>query len=272
MRLLNFIVVFLCAGISFLCPLLAQENLSQVKQVEGKAEPVLVDPLEKIAGLTNSVVVMELYTSQACVFCPKADTFMQQFALAPNVISFSCHVDYFDVKTGSLSIPACSKRQEFYESILKEGPKFTPQMMINGTHSLVGYRHADVWKKLDLASATPVKMLNIVSSGKQGVFEVNMPEFIHGEYNISLIEYVSEKSVKVAEGANRGKTIKYVHVVKAITDMGAWNGEEKVFPFTQSALSAGQGFAVLAQDLKTGKIVAAAQYKNPADTQVNATP
>lgn len=261
-----FILVLAYVLISFFmnCSALAQENLSQAQPNEDNIESLRVDPLQKIAEFKDFVVVMELYSSQACVFCPKADAFMQQFTTAANVISFSCHVDYFDVKVGALSIPACSKRQEFYESVLREGPKFTPQMMINGIHSVVGYRHADVWKKLDLSLAQPpVSALQIVMTKVDGEYEMILPEVQHGEYSISLIEYNKEIKIKVAEGGNRGKNITYFNVVRSITEIGSWVGEKKIVSFDVKTPQEPSGFAIIVQNLKSGKIVAAGKYAFP---------
>lgn len=254
--LLTFLVIF---ALNY--SVYAQVEEEQTLNVQKVEQLVSVDPLEKIANLKDFVVVMELFTSQACVFCPKADVFMKKFINEQNIVSFSCHIDYFDVKVGSLSISECSKRQEFYEAVLKEGPKFTPQMMLNGLQSVVGYRHAEVWKNLDLIADDPAKVIQILMLKPEGVFEVNFPEFQQGEYEIYSIEYKSEMKVKVSEGGNRGKDITYYNVVRKITDIGSWKGEQKIVPLTVEIPQDPSGFAIIAQDLVSGKIVAAGKYE-----------
>lgn len=228
-----------------------------------QAAATLENPLDKIAALQNSFVVMELYTSQACVFCPKADAFIKDFITLDHVIALSCHVDYFDVKVGSLSLPECGKRQEMFESSLRQGPKFTPQLIINGEKSAVGYRQADVWRILDEAIATPVKAGTILPAQEKDGFDLTLPEVEAKNLDIKLLTFDRVKTVKVVDGGNKGKSMTYYNVVSSITNLGKWGGEAKNIDFSAVNTPERAGLVVFGQDSVSGKIFAAAQYNFP---------
>ena len=82
-----FLVLF-----SGLC--LAQTNVPAV--------PPLAVEQEQLQDLApKGPTVIELFSSQACMFCPKADALLDVLALKDNVIALACHVDYFDLREGS---------------------------------------------------------------------------------------------------------------------------------------------------------------------------
>ena len=62
-----------------------------------KALPVPAVEQEQIPRLGKAPVVVELFSSQACVFCPRADRLFADLLKQDNVIGLACHVDYFDV-------------------------------------------------------------------------------------------------------------------------------------------------------------------------------
>lgn len=226
-----------------------------------------------VEGLATGPVVVELFSSQACSFCPKADALLGALANSPDVIALSCHVDYFDVKTGSLSHPFCSARQIEYESTLRAGPKYTPQMVINGQYDVVGYRRADVltairraWKERVLATPD----LQITDKGE---FLLSLaalgerPEAAEA-YQILLLVFDAPHTVTVAEGANAGKSIVYTNVVRHVGLLGPWDGGAKSLRFDPKMTEGALGFAVLVRRSADGQIMAAAQYTKPAPAPV----
>lgn len=213
----------------------------------------------------NNLVVVELFSSQACVFCPKADALLGELTAAPGVLALSCHVDYFDVKTGSLSHPFCSGRQVSYESTLRAGPKYTPQMVIDGRYDAVGYRRQDVLTAITRARKTqPLLELSIEQDG-QG-FKLNLPDAQNAaqtSYKIYLLNFDRPHVVSVAEGGNKGKSLTYYNIVSNVGVLGDWTGETQTLRFDPKMKEGMAGFAVLINDQKTGYIVGASRYLLP---------
>lgn len=222
-----------------------------------------------VEGLATGPVVVELFTSQACSFCPKADALLGALANSPGVIALSCHVDYFDVKTGSLSHPFCGVRQVEYESTLRAGPKYTPQMVINGQYDVVGYRRADVLTTIRRARKERALVTPDLQITDKGEFLLSLPALEENEgsaeaYEIIIVAYDTPHTVTVAEGANAGKSIVYTNVVRNVGLLGPWDGQVKSLRFDPKMSEGSQGFAVLARRTADGQIVAAAQYTKPA--------
>lgn len=244
-----------------------QEEKSETAAV---SVPPAVVPAQNVveagSGGDSGPVVVELFSSQACVFCPKADALLGELAQQENLIALDCHVDYFDVKTGALSIPFCSSRHAFYEGVLRAGPKYTPQMVIDGRYDAVGYRRADVLRVLEKAAQDKilaVRIAPVADSG--GLFELSLPLLAarptdDGGLKIWLLVFDKPHDVKVAEGGNSGKEMVYAHIVSNAGMLGNWDGTTKTMRFDPKAGVESAGFSVLAQDMKTGRILAAGQY------------
>ncbi len=256
-----------------LTPPAAAAGVAEAPAPSGSGDPSQT-PVE---GLATGPVVVELFTSQACSFCPKADALLGALANSPDVIALSCHVDYFDVKTGSLSHPFCSARQVEYESTLRAGPKYTPQMVINGQYDVVGYRRADVLTTIrrarkERALATPD--LQITDKGEFLLSLAALGEKAGDAeaYEIIIVAFDKPHTVTVAEGANAGKSIVYTNVVRNVGLLGAWDGQARTLRFDPKMGEGSLGFAVLVRRTADGQIVAAAQYTKPAPVTAPAIP
>ncbi|MCB1782821.1 MAG: DUF1223 domain-containing protein [Alphaproteobacteria bacterium] len=230
-------------------------------------EPVESLALPPLPQGENGPVVVELFSSQACVFCPKADAFLGELAQQPALIALDCHVSYFDVKVGALSLPFCSSRQSLYEGTLRAGPKYTPQMVINGRYDAIGYRKEAVLRALEKASQDRLQRLKIEKEPSSGLFDLSFPalegEEPAKELKIWLLVFDLPHNIKVAEGGNSGKNIIYTNIVSNAGFLGTWDGNQKSLRFDAKLQDNSAGFAVLAQDETTGKIYATGQYKVP---------
>ncbi len=210
---------------------------------------------------SHNLVVVELFSSQACVFCPKADALLGELTKAADVLALSCHVDYFDVKTGSLSHPFCSGRQVSYESTLRAGPKYTPQMVIDGRYDAVGYRRQDVLTAIARARKTQPLLEPSILRDDQS-FTLSLPETqkAGSSYKIYLLNFDRPHVISVAEGGNKGKSLTYYNIISDVGLLGDWTGEAKTLRFDPKMKEDVAGFAVLVNDQKTGYVVGAAQY------------
>ena len=88
----------------------------------------------------KSVVVVELFTSQGCSACPPADAVLQDLAEKPHVLALAFHVDYWDYIgwKDTFAQPVFTQRQKTYAKRLGRKHVYTPQMIINGHHDVVG--------------------------------------------------------------------------------------------------------------------------------------
>lgn len=206
-------------------------------------------------------VVVELFSSQACSFCPEADKMMEDIAAMDNVIALSCHVDYFDVKIGALSKPFCTDRQTEYVGLFGGGTHYTPQMVVNGHMDVVGYKAEKISAALIKGRSDRMAGISIQPKA-EGVYEAQLPaiEITDREIKLWLATIDKPHKLTVASGANKGKKMVYTNIVDTLSEQGAWDGTEKHFAVSPQLTDGQAGFAIIAQDMTSGNIIAAGQF------------
>ena len=164
-------------NLTLMIALLMGMSVRAYAQNEMPVAAVPVTPVEsEVAAAGQEFTVLELFSSQACVFCPKADELFAALITVPNIIGLSCHVDYFDVRVGSLSKPFCTARQSWYMQALGAGPNYTPQMIINGAHDVIGYKLDDVSLEIKKAQKNPPLRMDVVKAEGANNYKLSWKE------------------------------------------------------------------------------------------------
>lgn len=222
--------------------------------------PVEVESAELAPLDPKGLVVAELFSSQACVFCPKADEYLNELSEKENVIALACHVDYYDVQQGSLAQPFCTQRQNQYSKTLRSGPKFTPQMVLNGSVDAVGHKREKVSKALFKVASEEIKKIG-VKPLDNGKYRLDMPGLETGQYAIWVALVEKPLKRKIAQGKNRGQEVIYKNIVSSLESPMIWPGNEGPLDLSVSLSESQIRIAVFAQDQLNGHIVAAGQYR-----------
>lgn len=227
--------------------------------------PVAEEPLKEVAAASGPIVI-ELFSSQACIFCPGADRLFADLAAQENVIGIACHIDYFDVREGALSKPFCTARQGWYQKILHGGPHYTPQMVIQGTIDVVGYKLEDVYAGMKEAAGAGAGTVpfQIFPGAKPNEYRVALPDdFAMREPGavLWLMTMDAPHDIAIAEGRNRGRRAVYVNIVSDMKEIGPWPPGQQGTVIEAPFAPGQESFAVLLQDSATGKIIAAGKFK-----------
>src|SRR6185436_9325812 len=123
-------------------------------------------------------VVLELYTSQGCAPCPRANRLVGVFSHEPGVLALTFPVGIWDYLgwRDTLARPAYSDRQQAYSTGLRIRGRFTPQLVFNGARQVSGSdwdsvrvsiaanargAGADIW----LVAFDPGPVIAVVGSG-----------------------------------------------------------------------------------------------------------
>lgn len=224
--------------------------------------PVQEVEAEQIPVLGKAPVLIELFSSQACVFCPRADRLFADLLKQDNVIGLACHVDYFDVTEGSLARPFCTQRQNFYMQALAAGPNYTPQIVINGERDVIGYKFDKVISTLQAANYSEIKLLPLAETDARGTWKVTLPlEEIavpKDRLKLWLALYDNPHDLTIAEGRNKGRKAAYYNIVSALGSTDEINPEVFVTPPMESGHA---GFVLMLQDMETGRIYGVARHK-----------
>ncbi len=216
-----------------------------------------------LAGPSDAAVnypgtVLELFTSQGCSSCPRANKFTRDLAATDdNILTLSYSVDYWDYLgwKDTFGKPEFSARQRAYGQQFM-GQVYTPQLVINGA------KHKSRYTKRQVRSQTlPVSQNNIQISpnGDRLDLRVGGKDFPSGT-EIMLVTYkVGEQAVPVKRGENHGRTIKLVNVVKNCKPLSGWT-KSKGLTAQLDMPAQGEAFAVLVQASHGGPILSAATY------------
>jgi len=208
-----------------------------------------------------SPVVVELFTSQGCSSCPPADAFLGELAEQPGVIALSMHVDYWDYIgwADPFADPKMTERQRDYSRALSSRYVYTPQMVIDGQHDVVGSHKDDVRGRIEEAAAQkkPLELRFLPEDGGKVVIPAgHAPD---GGAPIWLAVYDDAHETEILRGENRGKTLRYSHVVRELEQIGTWNGAAMEIPLDLPAAAqrGRDGCAIIVQAGRGGPVLGA---------------
>jgi hypothetical protein len=206
-----------------------------------------------IAGQTPAVV--ELFTSQGCSSCPPANENLLRLSNDPAVLALSFSVTYWDY-LGWKDIfgkKEFTDRQVTYEPALGQSGPFTPQMVINGRQSTVGYDLAEI--RRIIASEPALSGPHIALSGNIAV--IDAAGAVVAPADVWLVRYDQGiVQVPVARGENAGETLPHAHVVRGLQHLGSWDGKKVTLPIP--AANGGLKTAIIVQEPDGGRILNAA--------------
>ena len=216
-------------------------------------------------------VVVELFTSQACSSCPPADALLAELAERPDVIALALHVDYWDYLgwRDMFGSPANTRRQRDYAEGASSRIVFTPQMVIDGSVSVVGSRREDVLDEIALAAThrKPARVA-IRRDGAWLDISVDVSEENKLEEVLEVAMFVLEPpaTVRPTRGENAGRRMLYLNAVRDWHVLGEWRGAPAQWraPAPQDA----EAVAVIAQMAVGRAIVGAATLVLHADADL----
>lgn len=238
----------------------------------------------------SSQVVLELYTSQGCAACPPADAMMAELAMREDVIALALHVDYWDYIGWAdvFADPEHAERQKRYARRHGHSTIYTPQVVINGSEIVEGFRVMQVMEsivaqrartaRITLTLERPVEdVLEIsataledmepplllssrgVAHAAPGVLGALAPEAERPGLSLQLVRYMPTAHVEILAGENAGRQAQYYNIVTSWQTIGSWDMRA---PLQMSVQIEGtEPAVVILQEAGQGEIVAAARLR-----------
>ncbi|WP_298847553.1 thioredoxin family protein [uncultured Ruegeria sp.] len=215
------------------------------------------------AAAEEDPVVIELFTSQGCSSCPPADRIMHDLASRDDVIGLALHVDYWDYIgwKDEYADPDHTLRQRAYAREAGRSMIYTPQMVINGQHDVVGAKSRELDRLIEAHSkAAPEASVTAIRTADEVTVDVTPVELPEDEtYDVRIVQYSPMRHASIRRGELAGHELDYANVVETWQIAGQWDG---IAPQTFSAqLSSDLPAVVLVQRADHGPIVAAARVK-----------
>lgn len=198
--------------------------------------------------------VVELYQSQGCSSCPPALKNIAAIADRPGVLALTFAVTYWDQLgwKDSFASPAYTQRQWDYAKGLHHNSVWTPQVIVDGRHDVVGARAGDIDALLAGAARLHAPALTLAAASV-AIGAATAPA---SGAEVWLVRY-DPRTIQVAikAGENGGRTLGHRNVVRQLVRLGRWTGPATTLPF--AAAPAGLATAVLVQLPQGGPIIAA---------------
>lgn len=210
-------------------------------------------------------VVLELFTSHGCSYCPAADANLKELAREnPDIIALSYHVDYWNRRwVDPFSLTESTSRQKSYNSNLGSNKIYTPQIVINGSEIV---RQATSKASIETAIKENQKSfaLNITltpnnQNGLVAKIKSNNLAKIK-EFDLWEIKFKPYAKTTINSGSNSGLVIENINNVTAIKLIKVVNN----FIFSEQITldnSTNESIVILAQEKNQGKILGATIYK-----------
>jgi len=211
---------------------------------------------------TNDAVVVELFTSQGCSSCPPADAFLGTLTADPRLLALSLHVDYWDYLgwKDKFATAKFTARQKDYAHHARDKMVYTPQMIVQGEHRMVGSRTGEVQAAIvaELAQARPTRVL-LVRTGDILSIRAEPVAGERGPIRVQLVRFSPAENVTIERGENAGKTITYHNVVRSWQVLGKWDGTTQLN--METAVTGSTPLAIILQTDGPAEILAAAALR-----------
>jgi hypothetical protein len=185
-------------------------------------------------------------------------TFLHKLAARDDVIALALHVDYWDYIFDDLFGKAAhTKRQYGYAAAGGRDMVYTPQMIINGQHDVVGNRPKDVNAVIDRHLATTSAVaLTLTHEDGQMTISATADDGFDTPLIVQVARYIPEQIVSIDHGENAGNTYSYINIVTEMTELGRWDPAQPLS--MKMRVADGAHLAVILQRSGLGRVEAAA--------------
>ena len=211
-----------------------------------------------IAAAGTERAVAELFTSQGCSSCPPADAVAGRLRADPAVLVLSFHVNYWDGLgwKDPFASQAATDRQYAYARTLGERSVFTPQVIVNGTQSLVGSQEGQIHRAI-AAGQIRLPVTVDLSRGSDGSIALTL----HGaatHAELWEVRYIRKSATRIHGGENGGRVLETYNDVTRIRRLGAFSPGVSSLPALKLPED---GLAVIVQAAGMGRILGADAYE-----------
>jgi len=188
------------------------------------------------------LIVVELFTSQACSSCPPADALLRDLARRPDVVALGFHVTYWNGPgwRDPFASDAATERQKAYGRRFNGGQVYTPEIVVDGADDMVGSDRGAVLGALAKPRESAAAPVAFSSDGSSVTIGKGA-----GRGAVTLIRFLAQRTTDVAGGENAGKRLLDANAVRTIEPLGNWDGSPLTLPIKPPAT--GEGVAVLVQ-------------------------
>jgi hypothetical protein len=212
-------------------------------------------------------VLVELFTSQGCGACAKANTLVAEAGRGNDVLILTYNVDYWDYLgwRDTFAKPEFANRQRAYAAAIGKRALTTPQIVVQGAKGAEQVEPDTLTRLLAKPTIAPAARLRgeLTASGAHRISITANPQA--GDSEVWLAEFEpGAVFVDVAKGENAGQRVPHYNVVRRLQRVGAWRGEATQWTVPRCA----KACALIVQSRK-GPVLAAWRFETVRLTAQN---
>lgn len=206
-------------------------------------------------------MVVELFTSQGCTQCPRANRLLGMFAREDGVLALTFPVGIWDYLgwRDTYAQPEFGDRQRAYSRAMRVRGRFTPQLVINGARQISASdwdqarANYEAQQAAGWPAAAPDLSIARLRNGRVRITLGASPAV--READVWLAAYdPGPLTVMVTGGLNRDRTITHYNLVRRLERLDSWNGRSVWYERARCTPQC----AVIVQAPNGGPILAAA--------------
>jgi hypothetical protein len=183
--------------------------------------PLAAEPITISSGNQQTAVV-ELFTSEGCSSCPRADRWLSKLVTSPQqdlaVLALAFHVDYWDYLgwKDRFSSAEYTKRQRLLGANNLQRTIYTPEFFVNGMEARGSGNILDKIRLANQKSAPLALRLTVSRDKSELVMALQTPaeRDTIGQIHHRYLVYENNLSSEVARGENSGETLHHQQVVR----------------------------------------------------------
>ena len=180
------------------------------------SQPIVVSSGER------QTAVVELYTSEGCSSCPRADRWLSQLVTTPrddlDLLALAFHVDYWDYLgwKDRFSSADYTRRQRMLGANNQQRTIYTPEFFVNGMEARGASNVLEKIQQANQQTAPLDLQLTVSRDNTELVVELHSPaeRGTIGQIHHRYLVYENNLSTDVKRGENSGKVLHHQQVVR----------------------------------------------------------
>lgn len=189
--------------------------------------------------------VLEMFTSNVCPTCPKANKDLIAMERIPGRLTLSYHVNIYGNRkiNDPFILEEANARQRGYNHIKQTNMRFTPHMVLNGEHHMNGASTFQTAWNLLRHEKDNLPNVSATLTDKDGFYTLSFEESkVSGPKDLWAIHYLKEDKASTKH-----------HSVTKAYKIGLWHGEKVLFVIPTPESEA-ESLAILVQEPDYGPI------------------
>jgi hypothetical protein len=210
-------------------------------------------------------ILVELYTSQGCDTCRRANALLGALAAEPDILALTFSVDYWDYLgwRDTFALSDFSTRQRRYWRSLRSRALYTPEFVVNGAADVNGANETRVRETLAAFRAAPLRRgprVVIERTGTDIIAHIARAPHQGDPADIWGVAFDPGPIWEtVRTGDNAGHRVPHYNLVRNLSRLGQWSGEPARFEYGYCRRQC----AIIVQARLGGPVLAAARTEPP---------